>query len=620
MFKNIYQKSLYKPGFLSALVLALLLSTSLDGLAQNRLFSDYEGSLDSKQKEVHQNLLKKSNHERVKLVTLDKSLLSRNQFVANMFPGHAPLITYFDIGASGVSFPVWTGKYEGLGSATFLINGDRISAHISSSTGNFELFPLDNGVHAIVQYDNSKWELCGDELDRQMGKKRTQPAGVMPHNDNAHKQSPDPQSLITGDDPMQTQANGEECFVRVIAGYTAGAEANTISQYNRTILEHVALCVAETNTGYANSQVEQRMEIAYLYEVTQAEGSNSATDVSNLRTTTDGRWDEIHTYRNQYDGDMCALITDGTYSGLCGRANGFSYTDPNNFFQVSEYDCIVGNFTFAHEFGHCQGCRHDNDGTGSPFTYARGYNQGSVFRTIMAVCCSPARVNYWSNPGVTFPGSGVTGTSTRDNARALDVGDAVYASHRTTPATFTLLDDVQNQWKADMITSTSLLVSTDATNDFDAQSGSEVDLSSYGSVSLRNGFHARNGSRVHVYISNTCPGTTYARAAEPGIANTEVSRPDADVKINPEQFNLSVSPNPFDDMATLAFDLPQSSVINMYLVNTLGQQVKLLISGQSYEAGSHKIQLQGSGMTEGIYYCIMESADQQLYQKVVISH
>lgn len=481
---------------------------NLDALAQEQvLFMEYQGELENRQQSIINNLNNKETTKRLRVAQMDTSAFQNTRIVANLFADHSPLLEYSDIGHSGVKFRTWTGlTANALGSAAFVINGNRISGHVVSTEGNYEIFPLGNeGVHAIVEHDDSKFRPCG------MGPEgRPSPRFDSPDDQNDN-------DLGLPNRPAEDQQRsviGEECFVRVVVGYTSLAQTNTDDDFGRTMIEHISLAVTESNQGYANSDVDMRMELAYLYEVTDVETANACNDVDDLQDTDDGKWDEIHSHRSNYDGDMVCLITGGLYAtnpncnpngGLCGLAFEFDYTDPTNMFQVTEYDCATGNYTFAHEFGHTQGARHDNDNTGTPFSYARGYNEGVNFRTIMAVCCTPVRVNFWSNPDIDHPSCNcATGTATRDNARALDVGDATVAHHRETPATFVTGITIGNdEWL-------NMLASTELTSTNDAASGSLLQLKSFTKVTLAPGFHAFTGSEGRYYIAPTCPGVSYS--------------------------------------------------------------------------------------------------------------
>jgi len=262
------------------------------------------------------------------------------------------------------------------------------------------------------------------------------------------------------------------------------------------MIAHVSLGILESNIGYANGQAEVRVELSYLYEVNDPETSSSQDDVNDLQDPNDGKWDEIHTHRNNYDGDMVCLVTGGLYS-FCGQAFWFNFTDDANMFQVTEFSCLTGNFTFAHEFGHTQGCRHDDDNSGIP--YARGRNNGTE-RTIMArgSGTSANRVNFWSNPNANFPLGGATGTSTRDNARALDESDFIVAHHRTTPSSYSTGITIDPDEHLVMVATNSLF----STNTIESNAQSE--MKSEGFVRLSPGFHSKTGSESKIHIIGTC--------------------------------------------------------------------------------------------------------------------
>ncbi|WP_372797061.1 M12 family metallo-peptidase, partial [Pontiella sp.] len=210
------------------------------------------------------------------------------------------------------------------------------------------------------------------------------------------------------------------------------------------------------------------------------------------------------------DADMCCLIVDGRDTAWCGWAYGFDYTDSANMFQCTSYDCATGNYSFIHEFGHCQGCRHDTDGTLTPFAYGHGFRQGSTtWRTIMAVTGgnSATRLNYWSNPAVNSPVSPTVAMGTaidggnfaQDNESALDAGDATVINHQTTPSVSVALNGniVNNDEVADKIVTDTLTVGS-----FTANAGSRVRLISGDKVVLQPGFHARSGTETRIKLGS----------------------------------------------------------------------------------------------------------------------
>lgn len=87
--------------------------------------------------------------------------------------------------------------------------------------------------------------------------------------------------------------------------------------------------------------------------------------------------------------------------------------------------------------------------------------------------------------------------------------------------------------------------------------------------------------------------------------NLEISVATVDVEDEsplPAKFKLGQNyPNPFNPETTIDFSVPQKSDVRIELVNTLGQVVKEIISG-NFIAGSHQVKLNASDLSSGIYF------------------
>ena len=117
------------------------------------------------------------------------------------------------------------------------------------------------------------------------------------------------------------------------------------------------------------------------------------------------------------------LINNPSYGGL---ASGIGSTAATAFAAVY-WDCATGYYSFAHEIGHLQSARHDiaNDPSTSPYAFGHGYRyepaSGTGWRTIMAYDCTRGcpRLNYWSNPNISYNGIPMGIASSADNQRVL---------------------------------------------------------------------------------------------------------------------------------------------------------------------------------------------------------
>jgi hypothetical protein len=566
-------------------MLLLLLSTVVLQ-AQAPVFTPFEGRIQAEQATVIENLSQRASTQRLRLVTLPANAFDAALLELNLFQDVSFLIEQQDIGITGIRAQSWTGfDPDTETTAAFVIHGNRVSGQITSPSGSFELFPIGNsGMHALVENDPAGFDPCGN------------------HSDRSHRRN----QLPRIDDIGTYSTNrivGDECRVRVLVGYTDMAQTQTMADFGRTMIEHIQLAVVNANQSYANSDVDQRTELAYLYNVTDDESSDPDDDVDDLQDDGDSRWNEIHTLRNTYDGDMVGLVVGEVYD-IAGKAFGFDYTDPDNMFQVSEYDDATGNFTLYHEFGHTQGLRHDNDNTEDPFEYAHGFNEGTNFRTIMAVLDPVPRVNYWSNPDIDFPGpGGAMGTDDfNDCARALDEGEDDVIGHRLTPATITLVDEINDDEYVDMVATETI-----SATDFVVEDGGQGILRAGENVRLLDGFYATSDSIFYAYIDSGCD----LGSGGFGVAEAE------EVEV-PNQLELQLFPNPAKSQSTLQFTLEEPAEVTVFLTDPFGKQLQSLHQTQRMEAGPQQLEMQVSALPAGIYWCTLVAGQQRQSERLVI--
>jgi hypothetical protein len=227
------------------------------------------------------------------------------------------------------------------------------------------------------------------------------------------------------------------CKLRVLVMYTTKSK-NSVSNINN----HIQLAIDGMNQSFINSQINYEVELAYAEETSYSETSTINTDVVRFHAAGDGYMDNIHSLRETYSADVCVLLAVGNdYCGVVKAikaCNGYAFC-------VVRPDCAVTNYSFAHEIGHLVGCRHNTeaDGSTSPYSYGHGYtNCSDGWKTIMALNtqqCSPTRLQYWSNPNVTYGGVAMGSSSTRDNARVLNTYIPNVMSHRPLTGTRTVV-------------------------------------------------------------------------------------------------------------------------------------------------------------------------------------
>ena len=292
-------------------------------------------------------------------------------------------------------------QFDPMNRVSLARNGELVTGNIFFGGEWYKVRPLRSGGHAIVRVDY---------------------AGMPPEHPAEFAKLPRIQM------PQAPPSLLVNTTIRVLVNYTPAAAA-AVADINGMI----DLAVAETNQGYASSGVQITMQLANKSQTVYSESSFS-TDLSRYRSTTDKYMKEIHTTRDANAADVALLVINNASS--CGLASGIGSTAATAF-ATAHWDCITGYYSFGHEIGHLQSARHDpdTDGTSTPYAWGHGYRYTSgspTWRTIMSYNCTPScpRINFWSNPLVTYNGVPMGTATLNDNARVLNTTRDTVAAFR----------------------------------------------------------------------------------------------------------------------------------------------------------------------------------------------
>jgi hypothetical protein len=427
------------------------------------------------------------------------------------------------------------------------------------------------------------------------------------HEDENENSSPTHQSVVPYD-----------CKVRVLVLYTPSAKS-LVSNIKNTVLTAVAL----TNQSFSNSNINYQIELAYVGQTNYTESGSYSTDLSRFRIVGDGYMDEVHTLRDKYSADVCVLLTNE--SGICGIAAGIGVTDANAFCVVSTYGtCATSNYSFGHEIGHLLGCRHDPyvDNSTTPFAYGHGYvNPSKEWRTIMAYindCGSCPRLQYWSNPNVTY-GSEPMGTfNTHNNARVWnEQSNTIMAFRQPDNNIIITSSDIPNTQYADIVAKQK--ITTSGTVNI---SGNTLNMRSGNSITLQPGFSVATGAEFSAAIENIyyC-GSSSLSAIKITIQNVPEENDDItnNQEINKPDFSYKVYPNPTDEFINITYSLVTDMFLSIELVNLFGQKIKTVLPKQNQKTGSYTLQITVSGFSTGTYFLTISSANQTKTEKIIIN-
>jgi hypothetical protein len=310
----------------------------------------------------------------------------------------------------------WTGRLKEDNGLFFLVaNEGAFVAHVASRKGTYEVSLAGENLYKVVQIDQSKLGEDGPTLP----------------------DHPDPVLLDENSAPTTDPASPIDIMViytddaRVGAGGPAGMRAQ------------IDLAMAETKTTYINGGVTVRLRLVHVEEVNYPESGDALVDLDRLVDPSDGSLDNIHRLRNIYGADMVALIIEDS-SNICGQPADILATAATAFHVTARGGCMTGYYTFAHEFAHLQGARHDLyvDPNTTPYAYGHGYvDTVHRWRTVMAYvneCLNTGprtycdRLPIFSNPSKTYQGhpAGVAGSSA--NFRVLNTTALTVANFRQT--------------------------------------------------------------------------------------------------------------------------------------------------------------------------------------------
>ena len=110
-------------------------------------------------------------------------------------------------------------------------------------------------------------------------------------------------------------------------------------------------------------------------------------------------------------------------------------------------------------------------------------------------------------------------------------------------------------------------------------------------------------------------GTITAWQLEIVLGDTLAVNPQLEVVASPVL--LSVYPNPFNPVTTIAFALPQQSQVRLVVYDVIGQEIAMM-ANETYFAGEHRVLFDGSRLPAGIYFARLTAGTQDVTQKLLL--
>ncbi|MFC5579313.1 M12 family metallo-peptidase [Lysobacter niabensis] len=399
------------------------------------LFAPGNGQADARNDRVLERLLNNPSTRDLKLVGIDASASDSSQIELDVGGRRVTVDRQRSERTAGGS-DVWYGRVQHsrqsgyapretaadpLNDVVLVRRGNQITGSVRVDGQLFRIRPLPSGATAVIEVDENRMPADHPEA----AYRAIFEAAARDKTAVSAKGKPCRTNCGGGGTPIDP---GPTQTIRVMVVATNDA----IAAYGGDMQALVELAVAESNQGYVNSNIGINMVLAN-YSTTTYATAGMSTDLSRFRGTSDGYMDTIHATRDANAADVGMLVAND--ASACGLASGIGST-ASTAFATAYWDCITGYYSFAHEIGHLQSARHDpaTDSSTSPYAYGHGYREpGNAWRTVMAYNCTGAgcpRINYWSNPSVTYGGVPMGTYDKSHNQRVLVETKATVAGFR----------------------------------------------------------------------------------------------------------------------------------------------------------------------------------------------
>jgi hypothetical protein len=331
----------------------------------------------------------------------------------------------------------WVGHIDGSPGSLLVLTSHRsaITGYLHHDSKVFEIMPAGPGSHALYEIDQAR--LPPDGHRHPLLEELAAAAAAAASGDGSAPTSGVEDFAVAGSGFVQD----------LLVVYTTESK----NRYGQAGIESmIQSAVTAANQAYANSQINQSLNLVHMEEVSYAETGDMGVALSRLQSSSDGFIDNVHQLRSQYGADLVAMVNeDANYCGIAYVMSPESSGFAGYAFSVTYSSCL-SNQTLAHEIGHNQGDAHDraNSNTPGAFAYSYGHRRcmtdGTGFRTIMSYsngCSGGTRINNFSNPNVLYGGF-ATGISyeidpanSADNARSMNNTADTVAAFRIAAAT-----------------------------------------------------------------------------------------------------------------------------------------------------------------------------------------
>lgn len=84
------------------------------------------------------------------------------------------------------------------------------------------------------------------------------------------------------------------------------------------------------------------------------------------------------------------------------------------------------------------------------------------------------------------------------------------------------------------------------------------------------------------------------------------------------KFEYMAYPNPFNDIVNITFEIESPSYVSLQIKDATGREVSNLISNTKFDTGNHNIQFDGSDLSAGLYFYVLQVGYETTTNKLVL--
>jgi|GEM_PF-2514592 len=145
--------------------------------------------------------------------------------------------------------------------------------------------------------------------------------------------------------------------------------------------------------------------------------------------------------------------------------------------------------------------------------------------------------------------------------------------------------------------------------------GTSVTFQAGQSITLEPGFVAEPGSTFRAFIGDcTVLSGTASKGEVPDAGLSEViSVPSS----KEDDLDLTVFPNPFQEVFTMGYTLQQATNVHIELFSTEGRLLQTIAAGQEQAAGSYSLQINHGGLKPGLYVLVIRTNEASFSRRLV---